>query len=59
MIDTADITQRTIELERADAARKARDSCIERLKSHEVKSEPYRKAFKRAIRLLMDLKIAE
>lgn len=55
--DAAEHHRRIVELERADAQRSAVEACIAKLSNHTVKSEPYRKAFKRAIRLLMDLKI--
>lgn len=47
--------ERVIELERADAAKAAIADAIKALQEHKIKAEPYRKAFKAAIKLLMNL----
>ena len=47
---------RRIQLERADAAKQALDSGIQKIKNYTVKSELYRKALKTAVRLLLEEK---
>lgn len=54
MTDTADITPRNVELERADAAKQVIERAVKKIEGHTVKSESYRKALKLAARLVRE-----
>lgn len=45
---------RRIELERADAAKKALEDAVKRIEGHSIKAETYRKALKLAVRLIRE-----
>lgn len=46
---------RRIELERADAARKALESAVKSIQGHKIRGETYRKALKLAVRLIREV----